>query len=273
MTKLASALYLGTVMHRRLRPKRHKLRYTVFNILFDLDELENLDRNFRWFSHNRFNLLSFYDCDHGDGHLPLRDYVEDILRRHGLDLGGGPIRLFCMPRVLGYVFNPLSIYFCYRPDGMLAATLYEVNNTFGERHSYMIPVSTGGVASQGAEKRFHVSPFLPLNLRYRFRIAPPGENASVSVHVHDDIGLLLAASLTARRMELTNGALLKTFVTLPLLPLKVVAGIHWEALKLWLKGVKVYFKPEPPRRKVTLGAEERNEAKRNVIAGTGDRAA
>jgi DUF1365 family protein len=274
MKKFASALYQGAVVHRRLRPKTHKLRYSIFNILFDLDELPALDRELRIFSHNRFNLFAFYDRDHGDGKQPLRAYVEGVLNRHGFDLAGGPIRLLCMPRVLGYVFNPISVYFCYRPSGELAATLYEVNNTFGERHSYLIPASGNTeVIAQGSAKRFHVSPFLPLDLRYRFRIAAPAENVAVSVHVQDDEGLLVAASLSAKRLELTNGALSKTFLLYPLLTLKVVAGIHWEALKLWLKGVKIWTKPEPPVQPVTLGVEERYEANRNVIASATDRAA
>lgn len=275
MNKFVSALYIGSVVHRRLRPKRHKLRYNVFNILFDLDELPALAREFRFLSRNRFNLLSFHDRDYGDGKRPLREHIEAILQRHGMDIAGGPIRLLCMPRVLGYVFNPISVYFCHRPTGELAAILYEVSNTFGERHSYLIPASgnTEEIIAQNSDKRFHVSPFLPINLHYRFRIAPPAEAVGVSVHVHDERGLIVAASLSAKRMELTNGALFKTFITFPLLTLKVVAGIHWEALKLWLKGVKVHTKPQPPERLVTLGLEERYGAKENVIAGATDRAA
>jgi DUF1365 family protein len=275
MRKFASALYRGSVVHRRLRPKLHKLRYNIFNILFDLDELDRLDRELRLFSRNRFNLFGFHDRDFGDGKTPLREYVEGILCRHGLDISGGPVRLLCMPRVLGYVFNPLSVYFCYRRSGELTAVLYEVSNTFGERHYYLVPASgnTGSALQQSSDKRFHVSPFLQLGLHYRFRIAPPAETVAVSVHVHDKQGLMVAASLAAQRLELTNGALFTTLVLYPLLTLKVVAGIHWEALKLWLKGVKVWTKPEPPEERVTLGKKEDGGATRNVIAGTTDRAA
>ncbi len=275
MTKFVSALYRGAVVHRRLRPKTHRLRYHVFNILFDLDELPALDRRLRLFSRNRFNLFSFHDRDHGDGKTGLRPYVEAILRAHGIDSGGGPIRLLCMPRVLGFVFNPLSVYFCYRPSGNLSAILYEVSNTFGERHNYLIPVggNTVSAISQTANKRFHVSPFLPLNLHYRFRIAPPDRNVSVSVHVHDDDGLLVAASFSAVSTVLTDETLFKTLVAYPLLTLKVVAGIHWEALRLWLKGIKVWSKPEPPEQRITLGREERDEARKDVIAGATNPAA
>jgi DUF1365 family protein len=275
MKRFASALYRGAVVHRRLRPKQHRLRYGIFNLLIDLDELPALARELRFFSHNRFNLFSFHERDHGDGKTPLWSYIDSELKRFGVDIAGGPIRLLCMPRVLGFVFNPLSVYFCYRPSGELAATLYEVNNTFGERHYYLVPASgnTESVALHRSEKRFHVSPFLPLDLSYRFRIAPPAETAQVSVHVHDGQGLLVTASLSAKRMELTNRALLTTFIAFPLLTLKVVAGIHWEALKLWLKGVEVHNKPAPPDERVTLGTEERDGAKGHVIAGATDRAA
>ena len=274
MKRYASAIYRGVVLHRRLRPKRHELRYRIFNMLFDLDELPRLGQELALFSHNRFNLFSFHDRDHGDGNGPLRAYVEDVLRKHGLDIGGGPIRLLCMPRVLGYVFNPISVYFCHRPSGELAAILYEVSNTFGERHSYLIPTSGNTeTITQASEKRLHVSPFLPLDLHYRFRIAPPAERVSVTVHVQDGQGLIVAAAFAAEQMQLTNGALFTTLVLYPLLTLKVVAGIHWEALKLWLKGVTVHTKPEPPASQVTLGTEERDEAKGNVIAGATDRAA
>jgi DUF1365 family protein len=275
MKRFASALYHGAVVHRRLRPKRHQLRYSIFNMLFDLNELPELGRKLRFFSHNRFNLFSFYERDHGDGTGLLRAHIESVLKRHGIELSGGAIRLLCMPRVLGYVFNPLCVYFCYRPSGNLAAILYEVNNTFGERHSYLVPAcgSTVQIASHSSAKRFHVSPFLPLDLRYRFRIATPGAATAVSVHVHDEEGLLVAASFAATRMELTNGALFKTFVLYPLLTLKVVTGIHWEALKLWLKGMKVWTKPEPPEKRITLGTEECEGAKGNVIAGATNRAA
>jgi DUF1365 family protein len=256
MTSQASAIFRGIVTHKRFRPRVHKLRYRVFSILFDLDELPALDRSLALFSRNRFNLMSFHDRDHGGGgEEPLRAYVERTLREGGIT-GGGPIRLLCMPRILGYVFNPLSVYFCYRPDGELAALLYEVNNTFGERHNYLIAVDRPGetVVMQGSPKRFHVSPFLPVDMEYHFRVTQPAEAVSVAVHVHDGDGLIVAAALSARRTELTNGALFRTFLMYPLLTLKVVAGIHWEALRLWLKGVRVHSKPVPPDRTVTIGS-------------------
>src|SRR5262249_48726005 len=130
-----SAIYAGTVMHQRLRPRRHRLRYRVFSLLLDLDELDEVAARLRLLSRNRFNLFSFFDRDHGDGRRePLRMQIERRLAAAAIAPDGGAIRLLAMPRVLGYVFNPLSVYFCYRRTGVLAAVVYEVNNTFGERH-------------------------------------------------------------------------------------------------------------------------------------------
>lgn len=277
MKTLVSALYDGAVVHRRLRPKPHRLRYGVFNILFDLEELPELDRRLRLFSRNRFNMFAFYDRDHGDGRTPLRPYIEDMLKARGIDLAGGPIRLLCMPRVLGFVFNPLSIYFCYRPCGNIAAILYEVSNTFGERHYYLVPSQGNphftGVFLQTAEKRFHVSPFLPREMEYHFRVAPPADRIAVSVHVHDAQGLLVAASLSGVKSALTDGALARNFVAYPLLTVKVLAGIHWEALKLWLKGVKVWTKPEQLPERVTVGRQELTETEGRRAAEVSERAA
>ena len=277
MTKPASALYQGEVVHRRLRPKAHRLRYSVFNILFDLDELPDLDHRLRFFSRNRFNLFAFYDRDYGDGETPLRRHVETILRGEGIDIAGGPIRLLCMPRVLGFVFNPLSVYFCYRPSGHIAAILYEVSNTFGERHYYLIPSreipGSGEAFTQTAAKRFHVSPFLPRELDYQFRITPPGARVSVSVHAHDARGLLVAASFSAVKSELTDRALARTFVAYPLLTVKVLTGIHWEALKLWLKGVKVWSKPEQLTERITVGTQEGSAGNEKIFEPVSDRAA
>ena len=171
-----SALYEGAVVHQRLTPKRHRLRYRMFQAVIDLDELPDLAARLNHFAHNHFALFSFHDLDHGDGSGPLRPYVERVLGEAGLDLGGGPIRLLCMPRILGHVFNPLSIYYCHHPDGRLGAMLYEVNNTFGDRHSYLIPASDdGGEIRQSADKRLYVSPFMDLDMVYDFRLTLPGE--------------------------------------------------------------------------------------------------
>ena len=165
----ASALYRGGVTHRRLRPRDHRLNYRVFWLLLDLAEIDDLDRRLRLFSRNRFNLLSFHDRDHGDGSgAALRPQVEAWLERAGVALEGGPIRLLTMPRVLGYVFNPISLYYCHRADGRLAAVVYEVTSTFGVRHAYVIPVpvedQAAGLIRQGAAKALYVSPFMGMEM-------------------------------------------------------------------------------------------------------------
>jgi len=255
---LHSAIYRGQVMHQRLRPLRHRLQYRMFTLLLDLDELPALDARLRWFSVGRFNLFSFRPSDHGDGtagDVPaLRAHVDTLA---GLPTGGA-IRLLAMPRLLGYAFNPLSVWFCHAPEGPLRAIVYEVNNTFGERHSYLIEVDeaqrAAPVVEQRSGKQLYVSPFLGMALEYRFRIEPPRERLSIGVSVHDsgDGAAVLNARLDAARAPLTDGALLRLLVTHPLLTLKVVVGIHWEALRLWLKGARLHERPAAPDRPMTI---------------------
>jgi DUF1365 family protein len=251
----ASGLYEGLVVHQRLRPRRHRLRYRIFQLLLDLDELDVVDRRLRLFAHNRPALISFHDRDHGPGDgRPLRPYVEDQLARAGLDLQGGRIQVLCMPRVLGQVFNPLTLYFCWRRTGRLEAILYEVNNTFGERHSYLIPVEqpAGEVVRQACDKAFYVSPLQDMAMRYDFAVRPPGSDLFVAVDSSDEDGAMLHAAFSARRAELTDGALLRAVLAAPLLMLKVMAGIHWEALRIWLKGARFHSRPPAPAEAVTV---------------------
>jgi len=243
-----SALYTGTVMHRRFKPTQHRLSYRVFWTLIDLDELPLLAKKLRLFSRERFNLFGFYNAGHGDGSTtPLRTQVETHLNKAGIDLDGGAIRLLCMPRILGFTFNPISVYYCYHRDGRLTALLYEVHNTFGQRHSYLIPVEDGA-SSQPLEQRclkaFYVSPFMDMDIAYTFRVTPPAERVALVIDGADAKGRVIVASLAGERRDLTDSALLAAFLAFPLLTLKVVAGIHWEALKLWIKGMRL--RPRPP---------------------------
>lgn len=249
-----SALYTGQVTHRRIQPKPHKLRYNVFWLLLDLDEIDALDRKLWLFSRRRWNAASFFDTDHGDGsNVPLRNQVEGHLAKAGIDLGGGAIRLFCMPRIFGYGFNPISIYFCHRVDASLAAILYEVTNTFKQRHSYLIPVEPGdGPIVQNCEKCFYVSPFMDMKMRYEFRVVAPSERLSVAIRASDNAGLAIVASLAAQRKALTNWALLRSLLSMPFLTLKVVAAIHWHAVILWLKGISLKSRPPEPSWPVTV---------------------
>lgn len=250
-----SALYVGRVMHQRLRPRRHRHAYRVYELLLDLDELPALDARLRCFSVGRFNLFSFHARDYGDGSdTDLRSQIEVQLRTAGLPTGGA-IRLLTMPRLLGHGFNPLSVWFCHAPGSpALQALIYEVNNTFGQRHSYLIPVDDGDapVIEQRCDKQLYVSPFNDMAQGYRFRIAPPGETVSVVVNVHAAEGLVLKARLDGRRRRLTDTALLRVFLSHPLLTLKVVASIHWEALRLWIKRVPLHPRPEAPVRDLTI---------------------
>lgn len=251
-----SALYRGRVMHKRLLPFGHRFVYRVFSLWLDLDEVPALARRLRLFSHNRFNLLSFHDKDHGprDGNA-LRPWLESALAGAGLDLQGGAIRLLCFPRVLGYVFNPLSIYFCYHADGRLLAVLHQVRNTFGEMHSYLIPVAQdhrpGEPIRQSCDKRFYVSPFIGMRATYRFRLLEPGDRLSIVIRQSVPEGQMLVASQTGKRRALTDGALLRAFLGTPLMTVKVMTAIHWQALWLWLKGAKFHRRPPPPSEPVT----------------------
>jgi uncharacterized protein len=237
----ASCIYSGWVMHRRLRPRRHRFRYRAWWLLLDLDELPHLSRRLRWFSHNRFNLFAFHDKDHGHDEAPLRQQIERRLAEAGIKFDGGAIGLLCMPRVLGYAFNPLSIYFCRRRDGTIAAMVYEVHNTFGERHSYVIGTTSGddAVFRQHSDKRFYVSPFMDMEMGYEFRVTRPGDTITVGISGSDARGPLLHAVLQASRCELGDLQLLRLLVSHPLVTLKVVGAIHWEALRLWSKRLKL----------------------------------
>ncbi len=252
--RIKSALYLGGVMHLRLRPVRHQFRYGVFSLLLDLDELPALDRRLRMFAHNRFAPLSFHDRDHGprDG-SPLKPWVESLLARARIDLAGGSILVHGFPRVLGYVFNPLTTYFCRDRTGELRAILYEVRNTFGEMHTYLVPVEGGERRpSHACEKRFYVSPFIPMRARYRFHVHPPDARFALLIRQDTPEGELLVASHSARRAPLSDGALLRALFSFPLLTLKVVGGIHWEAFVLWLKGARHEPYVPPPASPVTI---------------------
>ncbi len=186
--------------------------------------------------------------------------MESILGGAGMSVDGGAIRLLTMPRILGYGFNPLSIFFCHRADGALQAILYEVNNTFGQRHCYLFPVDGDRrVFAHACSKEFYVSPFLPMDVAYAFRIKPPDEAYSISISVADDDGDMLVATQHLKRRTLDDRGLAGVFLTHPLLTLKVIAGIHYEALLIWLKGVGLQLRPPPPERLVTVIAQENRE--------------
>lgn len=252
MTGLASGLYCGVVSHARLKPRSHRLAYRIFMLLLDLDELDRLDGALRLFAHRGFALTSFHQADHlGGSGRPLKAQVEAHLAQAGI-AHGGAVQVLCMPRVLGGVFNPLSVYFCHAADGQLSAILYEVRNTFGERHCYLIDAPGGGSVRQACDKGFYVSPFMDMDLAYGFRISPPDEAVQVGVDVHDAEGLVMRAVFAGERRELTDAALLRAWLTHPLMTLGVMAAIHWEALKIWRKGGRLRPRPAAPAMPVTV---------------------
>jgi hypothetical protein len=250
------------VFHRRLRPTRHDLRYRVFSLLLDLDELPRLGRALRWFGHNRWNLFSFFERDHGDGAASgLKRWALERVAAAGIDAEQLTVDLLCYPRILGYAFNPLSVYFCRRADGAVAAILYEVHNTFGERHTYVLPADGAhDVVQQSCAKALHVSPFNRIEGHYDFTIHPPVDTVSLGIRYSDTAGALLNTGFAGRRSKLGDQALLRLFARYPLMTLKVILGIHWEALRLLLKGVRLTSKPRRETRPATKTEPESHVA-------------
>ncbi|WP_297514622.1 DUF1365 domain-containing protein [uncultured Caulobacter sp.] len=256
---LRSALYAGHVVHDRARPKRHRLRYRVFMLLLDLDEVDVLDRRLKRFSRDRWNLVGFSERDHLDAPATsLKDEVLAKLRAGGLAPDGARISVLAMPRILGKGFNPLSVFFCHDAEGRLVATVHAVRNTFGQRHDYVLPAGPprGGVVEQRAGKVFYVSPFMPMDLRYAFAIVPPGETVQIGVDVLDEDGLLMTATFAGERRALTDAALWKALAGHPWQVAGVLAAIHWEAVKLVLKGFR-FFPQDPATRGLKRPAETR----------------
>ncbi len=254
--------YVGQVFHRRLIQPVYSFVYRVFNVLVDIDHVDQLASQLALFSHNRFNLFSFYDHDHlpkayldGNPSGSLRDWIEQGLAAHGIELNGGRVRLFCYPRILGFVFNPLSVWYCEDDQGNLVAVLCEVRNTFKERHCYLLRNPKGELLDLGHVHRhpklFHVSPFLPVAGSYEFRFGLTDESLDVGiVWIHQQQRSMIATQ-RMRKVATTDGVLLKTFFSLPLMTLKVVFAIHWQALKIWLRGARFHRKPEPPHKEIS----------------------
>lgn len=260
----AASLYRCKVHHARPSGPAYRFSYNAYYMLVDIDQLETATAPLRWLSINRFNLLSFRAEDHGShGEQPLREWTDQLLADFGVDLQGGRIRLLCLPRVLGHVFNPLSVYYCEHADGSLRSIICEVHNTFGEQHCYVLhrdgaPMDYDQPSYKA--KCFHVSPLFERRGQYRFDISQPGPRFSIGIQLMaqstddearssaDDV--LLKTSLAGRQLPMTDGNLLKLFFRLPIVTVKIVAAIHWQALKIWLRGGRFVKQPEqlmPPR--------------------------
>lgn len=247
---LHSGLYRGQVYHRRTRPKEHRLRYSVFTLLLDLDEIDSLSDKLWLFSRNRFNLFAFHDRDFGEREdESLIHYVHRKLAEARISKRADKILLSCYPRMLGYVFNPLSLFYCLDEQGCCFAVVHEVHNTFGERHAYVLPVTGKTPAGsqwihQQTSKQLFVSPFAHMGMHYQFRLNEPADRQIIVIRASDSDGVLITASYTADRCALNAGQLLRCFFSYPLQNAKVILAIHWEALRLYIKGVP-WFKHQP----------------------------
>ena len=235
-----SSIYNGTVIHKRFKPKIHFFKYKVFSILIDISEINLLDKTLKIFSYNKFNIVSFYDEDHGprDG-TSVKEWVIKNLQDNQIDTQDIKIKLLCYPRIFGFVFNPLSIFFIYNKKSELISILYEVKNTFDEQHTYIFKNKENkNTIKHTCKKKFHVSPFIEMNCTYFFKILKPGDKISVIIDQYDEEGKLLYASQDGSRVELNNKNLFLSYLKHPLMTFKIIAAIHFEAFKLWIKGIR-----------------------------------
>tara|TARA_Y100001970_G_C14118473_1_gene794941 strand:- start:102 stop:872 length:771 start_codon:yes stop_codon:yes gene_type:complete len=240
MNYFTSCIYSGVVTHERFKPKKHFFSYKTFSLLIDLNEIEKIEKKIKFFSYNKLNILSFYNVDHGnrDG-SSLINWVKKALKKSKINFNLGKIKLLCYPRFFGYVFNPLSIFYCYDKNLKLRAVLYEVKNTFNEQHTYIFRCSnSSNLILQKCDKKFYVSPFIEMKTSYNFRLSKPGEKINILIKQNDQKGLLLIARQVGKRLDLTSRNLFFQFLKHPLMSLKVISAIHFEAFRLWFKGIK-----------------------------------
>jgi len=249
-----SYIYTGTVIHKRFKPKIHKFSYKVFSLLIDLSEIDLLHKTLRIFSYNKFNIVSFFNKDHGprDG-SSLKNWVIDNLKKNNIESNEVKIKLLCYPRIFGYVFNPLSVFYVYDKNSDLIVILYEVKNTFGEQHSYIFKTKKEqNLIQHVCKKKFHVSPFIEMNCVYFFRLLKPGNKISVIIDVQDSEGKILYASQEGVKSELNNNNLFKSYLKHPLMTFKIIIVIYFEAFKLWIQGIKFIKKKLKIKNNITI---------------------
>ena len=249
-----SCIYNGSVIHKRFKPKEHFFKYKVFSLFIDLSELSELNDKLKFFSLNKFNLISFYEKDHGerDG-SSLLNWVKFNLKNNNINVENIKIKLLCYPRILGYVFNPLSIFFIYDKKESLISILYEVKNTFGEQHTYVFKVEgKNKLIQNNCTKKFHVSPFIEMDCNYFFTILDPGENLSVKIDQYDKGGKILFASQDGKKSDLTTKNLINSYLKHPLMTFKIISAIHFEAFKLWIKGIRFVKKKLKIKNNITV---------------------
>ena len=235
-----SYIYTGSVIHKRFKPKIHSFNYKVFSLLIDLSEIDLLNKNLKIFSYNKFNIISFFNKDHGprDG-SSLKNWVVNNLKKNNIETNDIQIKILCYPRIFGYVFNPLSVFYIYDKNSDLISILYEVKNTFGGQHTYIFKIKKEqNLIQHMCKKKFHVSPFIQMNCVYFFRLLKPGNKISVIIDVQDPEGKILYASQDGIKSELNNYNLIKSYLKHPLMTFKIIMAIHFEAFKLWAKGIK-----------------------------------
>ncbi len=250
---MTSSIYNGTVIHKRFKPKIHFFKYKVFSLLIDLSDLNYLNKNISFFSYNSFNLISFFDKDHGDRDgSSLIDWVKKNLIENNINSENIKIRLLCYPRIFGYVFNPLSVFFVYDQNENLISILYEVKNTFGEQHTYIFKAENNNLIQHNCSKKFHVSPFIEMNCNYFFRILRPSEKISVVIDQYQLNEKILFASQDGKRVDFNSKELLKSYLKHPLMTLKIISAIHFEAFKLWIKGIKFIKKKFKIKNNITF---------------------
>ncbi len=254
MSISSSSIYSGLVTHRRFKPKKHFFSYKTFSLLIDLNEIQHIEKKIKFFSYNKFNILSFYDIDHGprDGSL-LVTWVQKVLKKSNINFRIEKIKLLCYPRFFGYVFNPLSIFYCYDKNLNIKAILYEVKNTFNEQHTYVFRCSqSSNLILHKCRKKFYVSPFIEMKTFYNFRLFKPGRNLNIIIKQRDSKGPLLTARQTGKKLNFTSKNLMIQFLKHPLMSFKVIAAIHFEAFRLWSKGVKYVKKITKIKNNFTL---------------------
>ena len=249
-----SAIYNGQVIHKRFKPKVHHFKYKVFSLLLDLSELEILDKKVNFFSFNKFNLISFHEKDHGerDG-SSLTLWVQKNLEKNDIQHKDIKIKILCYPRIFGFVFNPLSVFYVYNLEDQLISILYEVKNTFGEQHTYIFKVlKDSNLIQNNCSKKFHVSPFIDMNCNYFFRLLKPGNKISVIIDQYDSKDKILYASQDGVRSDFNAKYLIKSYLKHPIMTFKIIIAIHYEAFKLWAKGIKFIKKKIKIRNKITI---------------------
>ena len=249
-----SYIYTGNVVHKRFKPKIHYFKYKVFSLLIDLSEIKLLDQNLKIFSYNKFNIVSFYDKDHGARNgSSIKDWVISNLKKNKIDTENIQIKLLCYPRIFGYVFNPLSVFYIYDRSSNLISILYEVKNTFGEQHTYVFKTEINhNLIQHTCKKKFHVSPFIEMDCTYFFRLLKPGNKISVIIDQNDNNGKILYASQDGVRSEINNINLIKSYLKHPLMTFKIIFAIHYEAFKLWSKGIKFIKKTLKIKNNLTI---------------------